>query len=143
MNLDVWAERLESFYGREIKKIHEKNGVFYAWRGENELFLPKSLNEDLINSKAEIWCIYQNIFETAVDKTIRSMVVIENKDYIHISANDNNEIKSITYHFYAKNTVLSNEFKKKSQKHNEAVLFVEKFFIDMAPNRLEFITGIN
>jgi hypothetical protein len=82
--------------------------------------------------------------QTETKNLISTIIFLENKDHIHVVADENKEIKAIHCSVFengGEKIVSLNDFSEKSDNHGNLRKFIQKEFIDEAKNRLEFITG--
>jgi hypothetical protein len=145
-NILEWERQLTMFIGEKVKNAEEQNEVYSVKFGISLLFLTKVLKEKLIKNNLSMWCAFQymGMEQTDTKNLISTIIFLENKDHIHVVADENKEIKAIHCSVFengGEKIVSLNDFSEKSDNHGNLRKFIQKEFIDEAKNRLEFITG--
>jgi hypothetical protein len=144
MNLETWALRAAGIFNRNLVDVTEIAGTFYAWIGSQQIFYSKEMQEKVKSNKLECYCIVEYTMHNLLGKRKIRYIHANEKDQIRVIQRENGNIElECMYTNYS--LVIGSSFHhfiKKSDIHKKIYDFVLKEFIDHAPNRLEFITGI-
>jgi hypothetical protein len=142
IKINDWKKRIEEHYSKlNLQNVHEKNGTYYAKLGSSMVAFPKIWQEKIVHYKLSLYGFYEQAFPDEED-LFANVLFLKNQDSIEIQRYNDNKIKKI--HFYTFQYPLAirmsrKEFLEKGDDHQKIFEFVEKEFINQAPNRIDFL----